>query len=60
MMPFTKSYNNNVIFEYVNWYKPILHGIHDYIIYNQQNSKRLVQIIYYIILMVTIGGGTEW
>ena len=41
-------------FEYVNWYKPTLHGIANYIIYKQQNRKRLVQIIYCIVLMVTI------
>ena len=41
-------------FEYVNWCKPILHGIADYIINNQQNSKRLIQIIHSIILMLTI------
>ena len=39
---------NMLSLNYVNWYKPTLHGIADYFTYNKQNSSRLVQINYCI------------
>ena len=44
----------------LNRYKPTLHGITNYIIYKQQNRKRLVLIIYCIVLMVTIDISVTW